>query len=148
VKGKNALAITLSKRAGSEQTVGGTWGSFDRRLEWFIELHRNEEIPAELGYELRSLAMELEGAGEGPGNLLQRVLSSEVKRILGRKRAERGSREVSENVIRRLVDIVTQDGLPVDHLADELIIARELASTPKPAAAPSPDALSGEGEKK
>ena len=35
-----------------------------------------------------------------------------------------------------------------EQLADELIIARELASTPKPAAAPSPDALSGEGEKK
>ena len=113
VKGKNALAVTLSKRAGSERTVGGTWGDFDQRLEWFIELHRKEEIPAELGYELRSLVMELGGAEGGPDNLLQRVLSSEVKRILSRKRAERGSREVSEDVIRRLVDTVTQDGLPV-----------------------------------
>lgn len=148
VKGKNALAVTLSKRAGSERTVGGTRGDFDQRLEWFIELHRKEEIPAELGYELRSLVMELGGAEGGPDNLLQRVLSSEVKRILSRKRAERGSREVSEDVIRRLVDTVTQDGLPVDHLADELIIARELASAPGASAQSLPGVSRGEGEKR
>ena len=111
-------------------------------------MNRKEEIPAELGYELRSLVMELGGAEGGPDNLLQRVLSSEVKRILSRKRAERGSREVSEDVIRRLVDTVTQDGLPVDHLADELIIARELASAPGASAQSLPGVSRGEGEKR
>jgi len=148
VKGKNALAVTLSKRAGSERTVGGTWGSFDQRLEWFIGLHRNEEIPAELGYELRSSAMELEGAGEGPNDLLQQMMSLEVRWILSRKRAERGSREVNEDVVRRLVDIMNQDDVPVMQLADELIIAREFASAARRTGASLPDARPGEGEEK
>jgi CRISPR-associated protein Cmr2 len=147
VKGKNALAVTLSKRGGSEQTVGGTWGAFDQRLEWFIELYRKEEIPAELAYELRSLAMVLESPEEPPDDLLQRVLSAEVKRILNRKKAQRGSRDVSKEVIRNLIDIVTQRTLSVMQLADELIIAREFASAFTLAVTSLPDVPSGEGAK-
>jgi CRISPR-associated protein Cmr2 len=147
VDGKNALAITLSKRGGSERTAGGTWGVFDQRLDWFMELHRKEEIPADLAYELRSLALALESPEDTPDDLLNDVLSAEVKRILGRKKAERGLRPVSQDVIAKMVDITIRHGLPVMQLADELIIAREFASASKLVTASLPDAPSGEGEK-
>jgi CRISPR-associated protein Cmr2 len=146
VKGKNALAVTLSKRGGSEQTVGGTWGTIDQRLEWFIELYREEEIPAEAAYELRSVAMALESPEKTSHDALERVLSAEVKRILNRKKAPRGSKEVREDIISRLVDLVSMHKLSVSQLADELIIAREFALVSRLNDTNLPDALSGEGD--
>lgn len=134
VKGKNALAVALRKRSGSEKTVGGTWGVFDWRLEWFVKLYSNDEIPSRLAYELRALALMLEHPGEPPDDSLKQVLRQEVKRILNRKRTEGGSRDVSEHIIQEFMDIVSKHDLSIRQLADELTIAQELALASKLAA--------------
>ncbi len=148
LKGKNALAVALNKRGGSEKTVGGTWGAFDRRLEWFIQLYCEGELPRGVAYELRFLAMMLEDEEEIPDSSLQRVLSAEVKRILGRKRTERGSRKVNEDIIEKLLNIVSRYKLSVMQLANELIIAQEFALAYNLAAAALPDVPFGEGNEK
>ncbi len=131
IKGKNALAVTLTKRGGSERTVGGTWGTVDQRLEYFIELFLKEEIPAQLAYELEALAITFEGPGEGYSVVPHGAISAEVRRIVGRKKAEGGTRDISEDVAKRLADLVESRDMTVGQLADELIVARELASAYK-----------------
>ena len=42
--GRNALAITLSKRSGVDRTVKGRWGTLDIRMDRFVWLHRAEAI--------------------------------------------------------------------------------------------------------
>ncbi len=128
IKGKNALAITLTKRGGSERTIGGTWGTLDQRLEYFIDLFLKEDISTQAAYELETLAMTLEGSGDDNYYLPHEAISAEVRRILGRKKASRGTREVSENVVNSLSDLVESKKISVEQLADELIVARELAS--------------------
>lgn len=128
IKGKNALAITLTKRGGSERTIGGTWGTLDQRLEYFIDLFLKEDISTQAAYELETLAMTLEGSGDDNYYLPHEAISAEVRRILGRKKASRGTREVSENVVNSLSDLVESGKISVEQLADELIVARELAS--------------------
>lgn len=128
IDGKNALAVSLSKRSGSELTIGGKWGTIDQRLEWFVRLFLDEEMPTEVAYELRSLAMTLEASGEGPNLVPREALSAEVKRILRRKRAKHGTREVDEHIIDRLTTLICAQELSVGQLANELIVARELSS--------------------
>jgi CRISPR-associated protein Cmr2 len=57
VVGKNALAITLSKRSGADVTIRGSWSSgFFERLEQFVALHRAEALPDGAAYDLRRLS--------------------------------------------------------------------------------------------
>ncbi|MBX3277946.1 MAG: type III-B CRISPR-associated protein Cas10/Cmr2 [Acidobacteria bacterium] len=118
--GKNALAVTVSKRSGTERMVCGKWGTLDRRLTRFAELHRTDAMPDGAAYELRDLAMRLEG-------LSHRVLSAEAMRILGRKRAQGGENLIAGEVIAELSDLVDDPTLTLQQLADELIISRIFA---------------------
>lgn len=65
VDGKNALAITISKRSGEDYTIGGSWGN-DRpnqgiafTLEKLIEFCRSDAIPDGTAYELRDMVRRL-----------------------------------------------------------------------------------------
>jgi len=130
--GKNALGITLSKRAGSEATVAGKWGEIDRRLMMFVRLLLEEALPEGVGFELVSLADELEGTSDVT-DTLRRVLTSEVGRILQRKRQRKGREPVSEDTVKALMDevrAVLERGDPcaaIRQFAQEIVVARELA---------------------
>ncbi|MFZ5898205.1 MAG: type III-B CRISPR-associated protein Cas10/Cmr2 [Bacillota bacterium] len=145
IKGKNALAVALSKRSGVERTVKGTWGTLDRRLEWFTGLYQTEAIPDGAAYELRDLVSQLATSNDGLKDTLQKAAREETKRILRRKKARRGTEPIADNVLRAL-EIFLHEGEfsfeKLKQLADELIIAREFAAAMDlanmPASTPTP----------
>src|SRR6266404_2431359 len=65
VEGKDALAVILSKRSGSDRTIRGSWqrkgsrNALDHRLLRFAQLHLAEAIPDGAAYELRDLYLRL-----------------------------------------------------------------------------------------
>jgi len=132
VTGKNALAVTLSKRSSSERTVKGTWGDLDRQLKWLVNLHRNEDVPDGAAYELQDLARRLETRDEGLKGTLQEAACAEARRILRRKKARHGTEHIAEKIITELETLLYVDGEfsfeKLKQLADSLIIAREFAA--------------------
>jgi CRISPR-associated protein Cmr2 len=132
VKGKNALAITLSKRSGTDTTIKSSWeGEFLRRLERFIELHQTDGLPDGAAFELRALD---ERVGR---TLAPEALNAEALRMLERKRGNGGKTAISKADLDRIATALAAgaterhpDGRPVwgvNELADELIVAREFA---------------------
>jgi CRISPR-associated protein Cmr2 len=59
IKGKNALAITMSKRSGEDYSVTGQWGSLDASLNAIMSFYQKGVIPAGTAYELRELIVHL-----------------------------------------------------------------------------------------
>ncbi|WP_129628464.1 type III-B CRISPR-associated protein Cas10/Cmr2 [Candidatus Oscillochloris fontis] len=129
--GKNGLAIILSKRAGVDTTISGGWDSpFVTRLQLLIDRFQQDAIPDGVAYELRSLD-ERVGATLPPTALV-----AEAGRILQRKRGARGTQRIASDDLALLTTALAaesgnlKDGRPVrgiDQLADELIVAREIA---------------------
>jgi len=122
VDGKNALAVTVSKRSGVDRTVTGTWGALDQRLDWFITLHRTDAIPDGAAYEFRDLAQRL---GEPQ---LRAAMTKEAVRILRRKEPRRGQEKIANDVREKLEKYITAKGASLKKLADEIIVARDFAA--------------------
>jgi CRISPR-associated protein Cmr2 len=127
VDGKNALAITVSKRSGGETTVRGQWGTFNTWLHNLIEW--NTALPHGAAYELRDLAERLNVPQEERTTSFGDMMNCEVGRILKRKRSDGGMREIPPKVLNALQQhIQGSDAITtVRNLADELIVARLLA---------------------
>ncbi len=112
VTDKNALAITISKRSGSDFTIKGQWPDwkqetpqspvrFADHLKELIDFCRQESIPHGTAHELRDMALRLKGqadTSEDDSNTakndsqkdqteptMQTVIKTEAKRILERK---------------------------------------------------------------
>lgn len=133
VPGKNALAITVSKRSGADLTVAGRWGKLDQRLQLFVEWHYTDAIPDGAAYQLRDLVQRLHTPDEGC-NRLQEVMRKEALRVLRRKEAQQGQQPIGEDVLQKLEEFLDElDQSPakqqpsVGRLADELILARLFA---------------------
>lgn len=124
VEGKNALAVTISKRSGVDLTVKGSWGKIDERLKNWITLHTDNQIPDGVAYELRDLALSL---SDVPKNLTQ----AEAKRIFRRKKADLGSKKVDEKVLIDIEQIIDNPDISVKELANELVVARIFAEAEK-----------------
>jgi CRISPR-associated protein Cmr2 len=126
--GRNALAVTLTKRGGADRTVFGKWGTLDERLRFFVRLHRREAIPDSVAYELHDLVRRLQVRESDPAReVLDDAMRKEAMRILKRKRAKRGQERVAEETLRRLEEYIASNAVSLDRLADELIVARVLA---------------------
>ncbi|MFY9226803.1 MAG: type III-B CRISPR-associated protein Cas10/Cmr2 [Blastocatellia bacterium] len=117
VAGKNALAVTVSKRSGVDLTIKGSWGQIDERLKTWITLHANNQIPDGLAYELRDLTITL---GDVPKDLMQ----AEAKRIFRRKK-------VDEKFLANIEQTIDKGEVSVKDLADELVVARIFAEAEK-----------------
>lgn len=149
---KNALAITLSKRSGTDRTVKGSWNktiparALDSRLNRFTFLHLEDELPDAAAYELRDLALRLKppkGASADDRLALLQAQQANAKQILRRKQPKHGMKPTpATKVINEFCGVQDKDGKTVapgfidyvdledwtlSHLADELIIAREFA---------------------
>ncbi len=141
VLGKNALAITVSKRSGADVTVKGHWGDFDRRLNWFVTLHCDNALPDGAAYELRDLSIRLKSKKtEGNHQTLQEAMRCEAVRILHRKRSQQGLTEVSKKVLDQLKSYIESgtrqpdaDVISIEELAKELIVARVFADASRQA---------------
>ncbi len=148
-EGKNALAIILSKRSGLDTTIRGSWKPaagepLDYRLIRFAQLHMAGELPDGAAYELRELQLRLICTKEEPQyETLEKATRREAVRILGRKQIgnPRVLAELQERIEKERVSILVDgqanevapfeqlagEWISVGDLANELIVARELA---------------------
>ncbi len=86
IRGKNALAITISKRSGEDYTVAGKWGVLDSHLQQLIGFFRSNDIPRGMAYKLREMAQRLTVPKEHPDfGKIQDVIRVDAVRILKRK---------------------------------------------------------------
>jgi CRISPR-associated protein Cmr2 len=138
-EGKNALAVILDKRSGAPLERVAAWedngaGFVERLLRW-SECHRNEWIPDKFGYQLRHLQGEFgdenalewktgTGGEESPNN----ALAYEFIRVLKRKRAGRGSRELQPEHMQQIIQTARSVNR-LDALANELILTRLIADS-------------------
>ncbi|MBV8857225.1 MAG: type III-B CRISPR-associated protein Cas10/Cmr2 [Acidobacteria bacterium] len=140
VKGKNALAVTVSKRGGEDMTVKGSWGAIDRRLLRLVQLHLEDAVPDGAAYELRNLDLILKVNSEEHAKeykTLGPAVRAEAIRVLSRKRGRHGESEIAESVLAELTQYISADDkgtspasnprITVGQLADELIVARVFA---------------------
>jgi CRISPR-associated protein Cmr2 len=133
VPGKNALAVAVSKRSGSETIVQGRRQSLSRRLSMFTAMHQHDDIPDGAAYELRDLATRLNVPQDDTHySILQEAMYKETLRILKRKKARQGQVALAETALPELDHELTEaiketSSLPLQQFADELIIARIFA---------------------
>jgi CRISPR-associated protein Cmr2 len=146
VDGKNALAITISKRSGGETTVRGQWGVFDKRLERFISLHRHKVLPDGAAYELRDLHERLMPPPAPPDDPAQfwEMLRTEAIRILLRKRLPGGKTAFNKDSAADYVQDIGMNKRTLADVASELIVARLLADAADLAQLKLPPLESGE----
>jgi CRISPR-associated protein Cmr2 len=150
---KNALAVTLSKRSGADRTVKGSWdrakpeGALDARLNGFVFLLLKDELPDSAAFELRDLALRLKPPKDATTEEQETFLAAQkgqAKLILKRKQPKHGLEErPADKVLVQFcglkpkngsdekpgyLDQVDLDNWTLGNLADELILARELAT--------------------
>lgn len=126
--GKNALAIIVSKRSGSDTTVKGAWDndrktdkSFLERLKWLVQLHLDDALPDGAAYELRDLWLRLKGLTD------EKPMRKEAMRILQRKRSNQGLKEVSKEILEKLQDFIMSKEFSLEDLANEIIVAKDFS---------------------
>lgn len=133
VPGKNALAVTLSKRSGVDRTISGKWGQIDIRMDRLIDFSRQGAISAGAAYELQELHRLLSPAGIPPTGI-----AAEALRIIKRKREARGEEFVSETVLEIFREWLEEEKLSPFELAQEMIIAKNFADAADLAGEPLP----------
>ncbi len=153
VDGKNALAITMSKRSGDDYTIAGCWSDKDGRdgiyahLDKLIEFCDKDEIPDGTAYEIREMVQRLTVPAIQKDQLetaeVYKLIAYEVKRIIDRKlRVPRGkltdarAKEI-EGFLHNRLGIqkngvaASMDRERVENFINELLIAQALADARK-----------------
>lgn len=123
VSGKHGLAITISKRSGTDRTVVARRVDLMARFEKMIEWRSNGAIAAGVAYELQELDRVLGQAG-----LPKDALAGEALRIVARKRESGGEKEVSKEVTDAFEQWIKHDKIKLQELALELIVASMFAA--------------------
>jgi CRISPR-associated protein Cmr2 len=149
VSGKNALAITISKRSGDDYKVVDKLDNLYGHLKDLIDYCYNDAIPEGTPYELRDMAWRLTVPNiHSDYEILQEVILADAKRILERKMhfAERNQKKDSEQT-KKILDLlqvrlgiaqeqsedaetITLD-VAIEQFINELIIAQTLADVKK-----------------
>lgn len=139
VDGKNALAITISKRSGEDYMVAGKWGDLDKHLKQLLEIYGEEIIPAGTAYELRDMARRLTIRSDDPDfKSLQEVILIDAGRILHRKlhvskdKSSKQKADEVENFLKARLGIAEKQPtggktVSIEQLINELIVAQALA---------------------
>jgi CRISPR-associated protein Cmr2 len=123
VPGKNAIAITISKRSGVDRTIQGKWGELDIRLNLLIDLSRRDAISAGSAYELQELSRVLSQTDVPTEGIV-----AEALRIIRRKRESGGELPVSKQVQDAFQKWLEEDSIELDMLALEMIVAQIFAN--------------------
>jgi len=118
---RNSLAIIVDKRSGPPTTVWGEWkDNVDKELLQFAQWHRQDDIPDGVAFELQELNTILHRADKDNQEDLEKLVASETVRILGRKRAKKGEKDIDVGIRDELLNAPEQ-------LAERLIVARLIA---------------------
>jgi CRISPR-associated protein Cmr2 len=154
VEGKNALAVTISKRSGENHSIAGSWEaeessqSIGGYLENLISLYIDKIIPGGTAYELRELAIRLNYSASSEEKIirtLRDVMKLDAQRILHRKLcvsqskpSEKDAREKADNALKERIDYLFKDqelqylkkqnaSVALNEFINELIVAQTLA---------------------
>ena len=117
---RDSLCIIVDKRSGPPTMISGQWGTMDKHVLRFAELHRNDDIPDGVAFELQELNTLLTHAKKQDQETIKALIHKETERILGRKRAQRGEKLLDDGIVDELL------GVPHE-LAERLIVARLIA---------------------
>ena len=122
---RNALAVLVSKRSGSDYLASGHWGTFDKSLVGLIEAFQQGRLPGGLPHELARIAIHTRGMDDDR----HPIEEAELTRILARKRADKGNAQIDE-ATQSLVKLVPTEPerATLSSLVRLLCVARELAS--------------------
>ena len=125
---RNGLCVYLYKRSGGDPVmVREQWKKkgclgLDERLCRFADMFHHEMFPDKAAYDVRSAAQIYMNWNVVSQDLLIR----DLERLLNKKRSGRGIRQVHEEDIAFLKEVVREKGC-LKGLADELILARKIA---------------------
>ncbi|GHO89427.1 type III-B CRISPR-associated protein Cas10/Cmr2 [Dictyobacter formicarum] len=119
VKGKNALAILISKRGGEQSIIRGPREKVNVALEQYIEYYRAGVIPYGLAYELRTMYQQLLPIEQRLSDELKEVIWSNAKRIIKRKMELPGSKVRQASTSQRKSD---EEKKMQDALAKEILL--------------------------
>ncbi|VVB63951.1 CRISPR system Cmr subunit Cmr2 [uncultured archaeon] len=129
---RNGLAVHLRTRSGGEpilireQWKESSENGLDQRLKSWAEMHLKDELPDKAAYDLRQLAEEYRGWPEISHDLLEK----DMRRLLKRKRAGQGTKDISDVDLTELMkDVKSHDDLI--RRAKELVLARSIAEAKK-----------------
>ena len=131
---RNALAILLRIRSGAELHWRAQWTDQQAfaALDRFTDAYRRGDLPTRAAYDLRDIGRRLARLPDSDDETARGMRNAEVHRLLDRARRDGGSEAVPgelRTLIRDRAGIAdTADGLPLDELADTLIIARWLSA--------------------
>jgi CRISPR-associated protein Cmr2 len=129
-QGKDALAITLSKRSGADRTIVGGWKEgIAERLRFLMD-NVATKVPEGAAYEILHMHRKLtpthmRQADKGDAANLPQVIALEAIRILARKRGDRGQQEIAPKIREDLRGYMETVGAA--EVANELILASLLA---------------------
>ena len=124
VTNKNALAVHLHKRGGGPVKVRGSWSNnLDQHLGDLARLINDRAISGRVAYDLVKLA---EVYQDWPTATVKDACQRDVRRVLSAKRP--GGPVDRTDDIRALVDRHVSDAASLKQLADELLVARQLAA--------------------
>lgn len=148
--GKDALAITLSKRSGADRTIVGGWKEDIAERLGFLMDNVASKVPEGAAYEILHMHRKLtpthmRQADKGDAANLPQVIALEAIRILGRKRGDRGQQEIAPKIREDLRGYMETVGAA--EVANELILASLLAKA-RQLATGSNGAASAEGKEK
>ncbi|QMT32133.1 type III-B CRISPR-associated protein Cas10/Cmr2 [Alysiella filiformis] len=129
---RNALAILLSVRGGSDIQVRFNWND-EQGLEsfkTFVDYYLKKQIPSRVAYDMQAIYLRTQQFGKQDGGdddkeLRQNIQLAELTRMLKQARTDTG-KEIDNGIIEQLNNRGKDIGL--DRLADELIIARWLSA--------------------
>lgn len=142
-KHRNSLAIIVDKRSGPPVEVAGAWGTLDQKLNNYVALHLEDEVPDGAAYELEELARLLVRAEGEEETSLRMLVRNEAKRILRRKQPAHGTQEEMDPTILKGLIADLQD-LSVGEVADRLIVARLFAQAAEQAGQTAKDWTGGQ----
>ncbi len=136
VTGKNALAITISRRSGGDYTVKAQRAALVERLKQFIGLFAADKLPGGVAYEIRDLVLRLD-LERNTDERVQQAAREDALRILGRKRTAGGEPldDTTKKALQEIVnpqEIVNAPSVSLLELAYELVVARALADARHP----------------
>lgn len=121
IDGKNALAITLSKRGGVDRTISGKWTHLKPRLDEMIKMARRDEIAKGTPFELQRMGRTLTGHVE------PHAVVREAMRIIDRKRESHSEHPIADDVRELFRSWIVDQKIPISAIAQEQIVASVLA---------------------
>jgi len=122
-KDKHTLVIVLDKRSGPEKKVKAKWDKLIERIKKLVEYHREGLVSSGTAYELQQLHHELHNS-----TIPDKGIINEAVRIINRKRQSGGEKSITSDVKNQFISwLQGVEKVPIDELAQEMIVAKEFA---------------------